>query len=79
MSEDKITIQVTKEMIDAVDAHRRAEDKRIADAYARRVRERWDRAEKEITEKVRIILGHDITDEQFDLLSTAFREYHEDW
>ena len=76
---DEIAIEVTQEMIDAVAAHLAAENKRLADEHSRRTRERWERQEKEITEKVRIIIGHEITDEQFSLLSSAFREYHEEW
>jgi hypothetical protein len=77
MSTEKIT--VTKEMIEAVERHHAEEDKRRAEEHSRRTRERWEQQEKDIREKVRIIIGHDISDEQFDLLTSAFREYNEEW
>lgn len=78
MSDTEIT--VTEEMIKAVAAHNAAERKRRDEELSRRARERWDRQEKEIREKVRDIMYPSfMTEAQFDLLDSAFREYHEEW
>jgi hypothetical protein len=71
-------VEVTAEMIEAVDAYQKAENKRLADEYSRQARERWERIEREYREKARAVIPG-MTEAQFNLLNTIFRDYHWEW
>jgi len=70
-------MEVTEEMIQAVHQHEDAEEKRRQQERDRKSRERYDRQEKDVRDKVRAIFP-DVTESQFLLLDRIFGEYHDD-
>lgn len=74
-------MEITPEMIKAVEAHQRAEAKRKHDEYqaecAKRYRENMERIENQAKQGVRAVFP-DMTDEQFDELTDVFSTYFEE-
>lgn len=58
--------------------YQKAENKRLSDEYSRQARERWERIEREYREKARAVIPG-MTEAQFNLLNTIFRDYHWEW
>jgi hypothetical protein len=75
--DEKVVIEVTQEMIDAVAAHARKVSEQIAAEYLRRQQEETKRRNAGIRAQVRVILP-DITEEQFRQLEDTFSEYFSD-
>jgi hypothetical protein len=69
-------MEVTEEMIQAVHQHEDAEEERRQQEHDRKSRERYDRQEKEVRDKVRAIFP-DVTESQFMLLDSIFGEYYD--
>lgn len=67
-------MEVTQEMIDAVEAHKQAEAKRLSDEYDRKWREYHERIDRELHEKVRALLP-EVTDAQMDVLYGIYSDY----
>lgn len=78
---EKITIEVTPEMISAVREHDKAEEarkqKEWQDERVRRYLEWEARIEREARDKARALLP-DLTDAQYEVLKDIFCQYHDE-
>jgi hypothetical protein len=72
--DEKITVEVTQEMINAVRAHDRARIRQYEDENMRRQREHQARMDAEIREKVRAVFP-DVNEDQHQQLEAAFDSF----